>query len=123
MWSSLERRCNLESLKEPWILFWRERKYNSSHRRRPKTGTSQTSFHWIFWKNWKLEKRGKYIKNYKKFWEELIAYFPWYDTRHIENDASNNSFVVACAFVTAVTFLRSRCLATIGRILPNRAVT
>jgi hypothetical protein len=26
----------------------------------------------------------------KKFWEELIAYFPWYDTGHIENDASNN---------------------------------
>jgi hypothetical protein len=28
---------------------------------------------------------------YKKFWEELIAYFPRYDTGHIENDASNNS--------------------------------
>jgi hypothetical protein len=48
----------------------------------------------------------------KKFWEELIAYFPWYDTGHIENDASNNSFV-ACVLVTAVTFLPSRCLATI----------
>jgi hypothetical protein len=41
----------------------------------------------------------------KKFWEELIAYFPWYDTGHIENDASNNSSIVACAFVTAATFL------------------
>jgi hypothetical protein len=28
--------------------------------------------------------------NHKKFWKELIAYFPWYDTGHIENDSSNN---------------------------------
>jgi hypothetical protein len=53
----------------------------------------------------------------KKFWEELIAYFPWYDTGHIENDASNNSSLVACVFVTAVMFLPSRCLATIGKFL------
>jgi hypothetical protein len=59
----------------------------------------------------------------KKFWEELIAYFPWYDTGHIENDASNNSSIVGCAFVTAVTFLPSSCLATIGGFLPNRAIT
>jgi hypothetical protein len=32
----------------------------------------------------------------KKFWEELIAYFPWYDTDRIENDVSNNSSIVAC---------------------------
>jgi hypothetical protein len=32
----------------------------------------------------------------KKFWEELFAYFPWYDTGLIENDASNNSSIVAC---------------------------
>jgi hypothetical protein len=49
----------------------------------------------------------------KKFWEQLIAYFPWYDTGHIENDASKNSYIVACVFVTAVTFLLSRCLAMI----------
>jgi hypothetical protein len=49
----------------------------------------------------------------KKFWEELIAYFPWYDTGHIENDASKNYSIVACLFVTAATFLPSRCLATI----------
>jgi hypothetical protein len=49
-----------------------------------------------------------------RFWEELIAYFPWYDTGHIDNDESNNSFIVACVFVTAVTFLPCRCLATIG---------
>jgi hypothetical protein len=51
-----------------------------------------------------------------KFWEELIAYFPWYDRGHIENDAPNNYSVVPCVFVTAVTFLPSRCLATIGGI-------
>jgi hypothetical protein len=57
--------------------------------------------------------KGRRMKKYKKFWEELIAYFPSYDTGHIENDASNNSSIVACVFVTAVTFLPSRCL-TIG---------
>jgi hypothetical protein len=69
-----------------------------------------------------------------KFWEELIPYFPWYDTGHIENDASNNSSIVACVFVTAVTFppsrclaktrgyLRSRCLATIRGFLPSRCL-
>jgi hypothetical protein len=49
-----------------------------------------------------------------QFWEELIVYFPWYDTGHIENDVSNNSSIVACVFVAEVTFLPSRCLATIG---------
>jgi hypothetical protein len=54
----------------------------------------------------------------KKFWEELIAYFPLYDTGHTQNDASNSS-IVACVFVTAVTFLPSRCLAAIGGFLPS----
>jgi hypothetical protein len=54
-----------------------------------------------------------YINN-KKFWEELIAYVSWYDTDHIENNASNNSSIVACVFVAAETFLTSRCLATRG---------
>jgi hypothetical protein len=27
---------------------------------------------------------------YKKPWEELIGYFPWYDRDRIENDASND---------------------------------
>jgi hypothetical protein len=49
----------------------------------------------------------------KKLWEELIAYFLWYDTDRIENDASNNS-IVARVFVAAVKSLPSRCLATIG---------
>jgi hypothetical protein len=64
------------------------------------------------------------IKEYfnKKFWEELMAYFPWHDTGHIENDASNNSSTVAWVFVTAVTFLPSRWLATIGRFLPGRCL-
>jgi hypothetical protein len=61
-------------------------------------------------------------KKNKKFWEELIAYFPWYDTGHIENDASKNSSIVACVFITAVTFLPSRCLATIGAFLPSRCL-
>jgi hypothetical protein len=38
---------------------------------------------------------------------------------HIENDASNNSSTVACVFFTAVTFLQSRCLVTIGGFLPS----
>jgi hypothetical protein len=54
-----------------------------------------------------------------KFWEELIAYFPWYDTGHIENDAFNNSSIVACVFVIAVMFLPSRFLATIGDFYQN----
>jgi hypothetical protein len=59
---------------------------------------------------------------YKKFWLKLIAYFPWYDKSHIENDAANNSYIVACVFVTAVTFLPSRWLAMIGEFLPNRCL-
>jgi hypothetical protein len=58
----------------------------------------------------------------KKFWEKRIAYFPWYDTGHIENDASNNSSIVACVFVTAVTFLPSRCLATTRGYLPSHCL-
>jgi hypothetical protein len=58
----------------------------------------------------------------RKPWEELTAYFPWYDTGHIEKDASNNSSIVACVFVTAVTFIPSRCLATIGGLSPSRCL-
>jgi hypothetical protein len=43
---------------------------------------------------------------------------------HIENDASDTFSTVACVLVTAVTYLPSRCLATIGGILteslPNK---
>jgi hypothetical protein len=42
-----------------------------------------------------------------------MAYFRWHDTDRIGNDASNNSSIVACAFVAAVKFLPSRYLATI----------
>jgi hypothetical protein len=59
----------------------------------------------------------------KKFCEELIVYFPCYETELIENDVSNNAYIAACVFVTAVTFLSSRCLGTIGGFLPNRSVT
>jgi hypothetical protein len=40
----------------------------------------------------------------KKFWEDLIAHLPWYNTGRIENDTSNNSSI-ACVFVTEVTSL------------------
>jgi hypothetical protein len=56
------------------------------------------------------EEKGKVNE---KFWEERIGYFPSYDTGHIENAASNNSSIVTCVFVTAVTFLSNHCLATI----------
>jgi hypothetical protein len=49
----------------------------------------------------------------KKFWEELIAYFPLIrHGPHTKKDFSYNSFV-ACIFVAAVAFLLIRCLATI----------
>jgi hypothetical protein len=48
-----------------------------------------------------------------EFWEELIAYFPLYDMNRIGNDASNSSAIVSCVLVVAITFLQSRCLATI----------
>jgi hypothetical protein len=49
----------------------------------------------------------------KKFWEELIVCSPL--IRHgPNNDVSNNSSIVACVFVAAVTFLPSRYLATMG---------
>jgi hypothetical protein len=57
--------------------------------------------------------RKQFVLKYKKFWGELIAYFPWYDTDRRENEASNNS-IVACVFVAALNFfLSSRCLATV----------
>jgi hypothetical protein len=59
---------------------------------------------------------GYFINLNKEFWEQLIAYFPWYDTDCIENDASNNSSILACAFVAAETCLLRCCLATIGEI-------
>jgi hypothetical protein len=45
---------------------------------------------WWIWKD--LEGSGcvliEVIPRNKKLWEELIAYFPWYDTDFIENDVS-----------------------------------
>jgi hypothetical protein len=52
----------------------------------------------------------KYNLN-KKFWEELVAYFPSYDMDRIENDVSNNSSIFWSVFVAAITFLPSSCLA------------
>jgi hypothetical protein len=57
--------------------------------------------------------------NIQNFWQKRIACFPWYVTDCLKNDASNNSYISACVFVDAVTFLSSRCLAMIGRFLPS----
>jgi hypothetical protein len=70
-----------------------------------------------------LSDRIRFYHFNKKFWEELIAYFPRYDTGCIENYVCNNSSIVACVFITSVMFLPSRCLAMIGWFLPSRAVT
>jgi hypothetical protein len=59
----------------------------------------------------------------KKFWEELIVYFPWYYTDHIENDASNSSSIVACVLFVALKFLPSRCLWTTREFLLSRCLT
>jgi hypothetical protein len=48
----------------------------------------------------------RYNVNKKKPWEELIADFPLIDTDLIENNASNNSLIIACVFVAAVTSSR-----------------
>jgi hypothetical protein len=64
----------------------------------------------------------KYLASYlsstdfknKKFYEELFAYFPLKrHGPHIKN-AYKISSGVACVFVVAITFLPSRCLATLG---------
>jgi hypothetical protein len=51
----------------------------------------------------------------QKVWGELISCFPLIQQGSEEkNYASNNSTIVACLFVVAVTFLPSRCQATVG---------
>jgi hypothetical protein len=55
-------------------------------------------------------------------YQHTHTYFPWDDTGHIENDAFNNSSIVPCVFLTAVTFLPSRWLARIGGFLPSRCI-
>jgi hypothetical protein len=42
--------------------------------------------------------------NSKKFWEELIAYFPLIWHRPHVNDAPNYSSIVACVFISTVRF-------------------
>jgi hypothetical protein len=51
-----------------------------------------------------------------------LAYFPLYDTGHINKGPFNNPSIVAYVFVVAVTFLPSRFLATIGGFLPSRCL-
>jgi hypothetical protein len=48
----------------------------------------------------------------KQVLEELIAYVPLISHGPHKKDASNDSSIVAHVFVSAVTFLQSRCLAT-----------
>jgi hypothetical protein len=64
-----------------------------------------------------LSKRGSYPSKTefhlnKKFWEELIAYFPWFDTER-------PTIVIAWVVIAGVMFLPSRCLAIVGEILPS----
>jgi hypothetical protein len=57
------------------------------------------------------------IRYYTNTWQEVLGrtnrLLFWYDTDLIEYDESNNSFIVACVFVSVVMFLPSRCVATI----------
>jgi hypothetical protein len=53
------------------------------------------------------------ITFHNKFWEELIACFPFI-MRRIEKDASNNS-IFALVFIAAVIFLPRCCLVAIMR--------
>jgi hypothetical protein len=55
--------------------------------------------------------------------EQEVAYFPWYDTDRIENDASNTSAIVAFVNFAAVKFLPRRCLAMTGGCTSKRSVT
>jgi hypothetical protein len=72
----------------------------------------QSTFHFVMhlMNTWKSCNS---VKN-KKFREESIAYFPWYDTDRIEDDTPKDFSIVACVFVATVKFLPSRFLATIG---------
>jgi hypothetical protein len=50
-----------------------------------------------------------YMSQNKKFWEELIAYFPLIRHGQHRKQCVN---IGACVLVTAVTFLPNRCLVT-----------
>jgi hypothetical protein len=89
--------------------------YNKHHRQNP---FKSTRYHTVYIN---MHYVTLYFKN-KKFWEELIACFPWRDSNRIENDASKNSSIVACVFVAAVKFLLSRCPQMLGGLLPSRCL-
>jgi hypothetical protein len=78
--------------------------------------SSKVSFHWV------TSAANRCHINNKMFWEELIPYFPWYSTGHVENDTSISSSIVACVFVTMATFLPNRCLAMIRGFLPSHCL-
>jgi hypothetical protein len=60
------------------------------------------------------------MRGRQKFYEDLIAYFACYNTDRIENGASNNSSIVECVFVVAVTFFSDSCIATNVRRVDTR---
>jgi hypothetical protein len=98
-------------------------KTKSPHTKSPTTKLSsisspKTVFPKLCSAKWKKGSSRKFDYN-NKFWEELIAYFPWYHTGYIENESFNNSSIVASVFVTVVTFLPNHWLATIGGFLPS----
>jgi hypothetical protein len=57
----------------------------------------------------------------EKCWEELMAYFPWYDTYRTENE-SPTILLLLHVFVAAVTFLPSRYGTTIRGFLSSRCL-
>jgi hypothetical protein len=69
-------------------------------------GGRKRGCHMNFWKKIKVEQDVLGGTN------RLLS---WYDTDRIENEASNNSSIIARVFVAAGTGLPSRCLATIGK--------
>jgi hypothetical protein len=63
---------------------------------------SSEGAHLLYKRKEKLMSLGFTVPICNKFWEELRAYFLFYDKDHIENDASKNSSVGACVFYRAV---------------------
>jgi hypothetical protein len=50
----------------------------------------------------------------KKFWEELIAYFPSYDKDHIDDNTCIQQFFYSCVFVAMVMTLPNFFLPRMG---------
>jgi hypothetical protein len=109
-------RTNVRAYSHRITVRWRlhQRSRETRYRWRGQDITLHSTHGEGYWRRLNSNWREIIIMN-KKFSEESIAYFPWYGTGHIENDSSNNFSVFTCLFVTAATFLLSRCLATKGK--------